>query len=65
MPNGVQLTIYDRGGECSVFLHESGDHVVIRYHPDKRGGEYPDILPHGSDRWDRAVERAMRGSVFL
>lgn len=63
-PN-CQLTFFDRHGECSVFLHESGDHIVIRYHPDKRGGEYQNVLPHGSERWKQDVDRALRGSVFL
>lgn len=66
MVNGsFQMTIFDRHGEVSVFLHPSGDHIVIRYHPDKRGGEYPNVLAHGSDRWERDVQRAMRASAFL
>lgn len=65
MDNGTQMTIFDSHGEMSVFLHSSGDHVVIRYRPDKRGGEYPDILPHGSDRWDRDVAKAKIAVVFL
>lgn len=63
--DGVQMTLWDRGGEVSVFLHTSGDHIVIRYHPDKRGGEYPDVLPIDSERWERAVERAKRARAFL
>lgn len=63
--DGIQMTLWDRGGEVSVFLHSSGDHIVIRYYPDKQGGEYPNVLEYGSDRWDRAVARAMRASAFL
>lgn len=63
---GVQMTLYDRAGEVSVYLHEqSGDHVVIRYRVDPKGGEYPAVLPHGSEAWEHAVARAMRGNAFL
>jgi hypothetical protein len=66
MSAGVQLTLCDRNGEVSVFLHEpSGDHVVIRYRVDPKGGEYAAVLPHGSEAWDHAVNRARRGSAFL
>lgn len=58
--SGIQLTLTDRTAETSVFLHPSGDHVVIRY-----DGEYQHMLAYGSEKWDRAVRRAMRGSVFL
>lgn len=29
--SGIQLTLLDRTAETSVFLHPSGDHIVIRY----------------------------------
>ena len=64
--DGIQLTLFDRNGEISVYLHEpSGDHIVIRYRIDPKGGEYAAVLPYGSDAWDHAVERARRGRVFL
>lgn len=63
--DGIQLTIHDSRAEFSVYLHASGDHIVIRYHVNKDGGEYPAVLPHGSWAWDRAVARAMTGSAFL
>lgn len=63
--NGLQLTVSDHNGDTSVFLHPSGDHIAIRYVPGKNGAEYEAPLPHGSWAWDRAINRAMRGSVFL
>lgn len=57
---GVQLTLTDRTAETSVFLHGSGDHIVIRYGNDG----YPAVLPLGSFAWERAVRRALIGSVF-
>jgi hypothetical protein len=64
--SGTQLTIFDRAGELSVYLHEpSGDHIAIRYRVDKKGGEYAVVLPHNSEPWDHAVRKAMRASAFL
>jgi hypothetical protein len=61
LDTGIQITLTDRNAETSVFLHSSGDHIVIRYSDDG----YQAVLPHGSFAWDRAVRRAMIGSVFL
>lgn len=58
---GSQVTLETKGVETSVFLHNSGDHIVIRYSADG----YQAVLPFGSWAWERAVRRAMTASVFL
>lgn len=58
---GILLTLEGETAETSVFLHPSGDHIVIRYAENG----YQAVLPHGSFAWKRAVRRAMTGSVFL
>lgn len=66
MSDGMLMTLFDRNGEISVYLHEpSGDHIVIRYRVDPKSGEYAAVLPHGSIPWDYAVSRAQRASAFL
>lgn len=59
--SGIQLTLTDRTAETSVFLHPSGDHIVIRYSDEG----YQAVLPFESWAWERAVRRAMRASAFL
>lgn len=59
------LSLWDARGETSVYLHASGDHIVIRYRVDARKGEFHEVLAHGSDRWEKAVSRGYHASAFM
>jgi hypothetical protein len=58
---GLSLTLVSERVETCVYLHPSGDHIVIRYSEDG----YQAVLPYGSFAWDRAVRRAMIASAFI
>ncbi len=61
----IELLLSDQSGETSVLLDPAGDHIVIKHTVDGKGFERDITLPVDSFAYDRAIERAKRGAVFL
>lgn len=54
LSRGITVKLPAKGGYTSVFLHASGDHLVVRHH-----GDYTIPLAFESAAWKRAITRAL------
>ena len=61
----MEVVIEDANGVTSVFLSDDGDHIAVRYLTDTSGYEREITLAPNTIPWDRAIQRAQRGVVFL